>query len=140
MDLDKVYGYDEDKANHGIWVDLVDGGKVRIGMLGTPEYQKAVMKHTRKYQAKIRLNKLTPEEMNEITVQAEADAVLLDWDEFVVNGQPFPYTRDNAVLLLRKYPRLKSEIEEYANDHERFQDSMNLEEDAKNSSLYSPGS
>lgn len=132
MDLYKVYGYDEEKATRGLWIDLVDGGKVLVGMLGTPEYQKAVMKHSRKYQTQIRLNKMRPEDMNEITIQAEADAVLLGWKEFEVNGSSFPYTRENAIFLLRKFPRLKAEIEEYANDHERFQDSLNLEEDAKN--------
>jgi hypothetical protein len=132
MDLDKIYGFDEQKATRGVWFDLVDGGKVLLGMLGSSLYQQAVMKHSRKYQTKIRLNKMSPEDMNEITIQSEADAVLLGWHEFEVNGQPFLYTRDNAVTLLRKFPRLKAEIEEYANDHERFQASMVLEEDAKN--------
>lgn len=42
------------------------------------------------------------------------------WKGFTSNGQEFPYTTDNAVLLLANAPWIREQVEGAMNDHASF--------------------
>lgn len=132
MDFKKTFGYDKSKAADGVWVDLGEDTKIKIAKLGTNQYQLALMRHTRKYQAMIRVNRLDPEAMADITANTLADSILLDWSGVMEDGAPVPYNRPNAFRLLKEYPAFRELVEAHANDPLIFQDGMDLEADTKN--------
>lgn len=136
MDLDKVYGYDPDRALKGVWVDHM-GGQLRIAMIGTAEYQRVVNKYTTAKRAMLRRDQAAA--VDEITILTLAESILLDWRNLRVSGEEIPYSRENAVRLLRKYPQFKSDVEAYAGDQSLFSDAQDSEDDGKNSLTTSAG-
>src|SRR2546423_5872900 len=127
MDFKKTFGFDKAKAADGVWVDLGQDTHIKVAKLGTNQYQLALMRHTRKYQAQIRVNRLDPEAMAEITAHTLADSILLDWKGVVEDEQPVPYNRQNAYRLLKEYPDFRALVEQHANDSELFQDQVDLD-------------
>jgi hypothetical protein len=47
-------------------------------------------------------------------------ACILDWQGFTADGQPYPYTRDNAIALLRDVPWIREQVQMAHNDHALF--------------------
>jgi hypothetical protein len=134
MNMKKSYGFDKQKAEKGVWITLDEGGKVLLAKIGSHAYDLAIAKHTRDYQSKIRLGKLTTEDMKKISILVEAETVLLNWEGLEEEpGKPLPYSRENAIYVLTEYPEFRAEIVEYANDRSRFQSQdFDEETDAKN--------
>ena len=131
MKLSKIYGYDQDKAANGVWVDLEDGARIKVAKIGTATYTQALEKASRKYRIKIRTNTLKADEAMLISAQALADAILLDWQGFETEeGTILPYSHENALKALKEYPTFRDTVELHANDPENFQD--DIEVDAKN--------
>ena len=142
LNFKKTFGFNKDKADEGVWVDIGNDALIKVAKLGTTRYQVALMKHTRKYQSLIRLNRLDPEGMAEITANTLADSILLDWKNIAEddNGAIMPYTRANAYRMLKDYPDFRALVEMHANDPELFQDGVtDLEADSKNSPTISNG-
>jgi len=137
--FDKLFGFDETKSENGVWVDVPDGGRLKLGMIGSHAYNQALDKHIKRYRNLIRATgNLTVEQNTAVTIQVYADSVLLDWDGYEdEHGQPLKCTRDNKVKMLTKYPNFRTLIESYAGDRDIFQD--DIEADAKNSSSMSSG-
>lgn len=42
------------------------------------------------------------------------------WTGFTANGQPYPYTRENAIALLSEADWIREQVEEAMNDHASF--------------------
>jgi hypothetical protein len=142
MDLKKTYGFDQEKASEGGWVDLPSGGRVRVCKLGTLEYQQAINRASRKYLAKIRTNTLSAEEANAIACAALSEAIVRDWAEIEEEGTLVPFSKVNARRLLSTYSGFKDDVETVAGDPENFQedDEGGRESDTKNSLTTSSGS
>jgi len=139
MDFRHMYGFDKDKAEDGVWVDLGldDGSRVRIGKIGRMAYGKSLDRYGRKYQKIVRLGQSIPlEDATKMIIQVYADTVVLDWENIRIDGKPLPYTRDNAVWLLTEFPDFRTFVEAHANDNELFQD-QDFDADSKNSSTSS---
>lgn len=132
MDFEAVYCVNESKASEGVWVNLVSGARIKVAKLGTVKYQNALMRHTRKYQAQIRVNRLDAETMNEITIKTLAECILLDWEDIEIGGKPFPYNQKNAVFLMTRSSDFRTDVENSANNMELFQDQVDLDADSKN--------
>ena len=47
-------------------------------------------------------------------------ACVMSWEGFVNNGQPFPCTKENAVLMLTRAPWILTQLEEAQADHAGF--------------------
>ena len=140
MDFKKAFGYDEKKADAGVWIDIADGISIKIAKLGTVKYQEALMRYTRRHQAIIRLNRLDPKMMADITANTLADSILLDWKGVIIDDIPIDYNRDNAYKMLKEYPDFRTLVENNANDASNFQDdAIDLEVDTKNLPITSNG-
>lgn len=142
MDLKKQFGYNKKIARDGVWVDLQDDGSVaiKVAKIGTLDYLNTVNKFSRKYQAQARLNRMTAEQIVELNARVLSDCILLDWKGIEEDGNPIPYTRENAYRILKEYDDLRSMVEAHANDSDLFQDNIiDIEADSKNSLTTSNG-
>ena len=66
---------------------------------------------------------LSEDEMVDRMVQQALDLVVacvVAWDGFTDHGQPFPFTKTNAVKLFQAAPWILRQVEGAMEDHERF--------------------
>lgn len=62
---------------------------------------------------------LDGDELLQQALELEA-ACIRDWDGFTDDGAPVPYTKANAVALLRQYPWIREQVNAAMNDHAAF--------------------
>lgn len=88
----------------GVWHDLGDG-RIRIARFNNPAYLKVIRRLTTPF-AKL-INTETDEaieKVNEITIEAMAEAIVVGWERLMDEGQELQYSKENAMMLLTKYP------------------------------------
>lgn len=133
LDFKKTFGYNQAKAEEGMWVDIGEGASIKVAKIGTVRYQNIMIRHTRKYQAMIRANRLSAEATVEITANTLADCILLDWKGIIEDGHDLKYSRAEAYRLLKDSPDFRSLVELYGSDGDLFQDNIiDMEDDSKN--------
>lgn len=90
---------DEKKEEQGVWLPLEDA-EFLIGAHGNKAHRKALDRHRHKLAGMLRKQDSRAGEL--LTIEAAADGLLLDWRGKVEeNGQPLPYSRENAIKLLQ---------------------------------------
>lgn len=104
----------------GVWRDIGDGARLKIARLGNPAYKAEWEKRSKPYKRQIRNDSLPTEKANELLYQCLARAVLLDWDGLDEDGQPVPYSRENAVRLLREIRDFRDLVVSLADDAEAY--------------------
>lgn len=103
MDIAKRFGTNPQLEQEGVWVDLGDGARVRIARRDTVRYRETLRKESAPYRQVARAGLLSDETSNQILVKVLARTVLLDWEGITEDGQPVPYSYENAVRLLTTY-------------------------------------
>lgn len=143
MELYKQFETDTVAEVEGVWVDLGDGGSVKVARLNNPNHKKA-LDHLRKpYKNMLRTGRGLPDDVAEkISSQAMAEAILLDWKGLKGrDGKEVAYSPEKALELLMD-PALKDfrdNVAYLAMEQETFRKEA-LETAAKNSDTSSPGS
>lgn len=88
----------------GVWHDLGDG-KIKIARYNNPVYQKAIRRLTTPFANLINAGTdESADKASEITIEAMAEAIVVDWKDVTDEGTPLEYSKENAVILLTKYP------------------------------------
>lgn len=99
---------DVTKFTAGVWVDIF-GGRFKIARAGNPEYDQALEDSGYRRTD-------DPAKKQRALYTAIAEGVLKDWEDVVDNdGQPIPYTVENAVEVLLENPDLVGELLQEAN-------------------------
>lgn len=62
---------------------------------------------------------LTAEMLAKQETEVLADCIL-GWEGFTSEGKPFPYTKENAILLLESAQWIREQVEEAMGDHQGF--------------------
>jgi len=93
MNILQAFGNDATKATQGVWVNYGDA-KFKIGKLGfgNPKYKSAL--------TSAQLTGFTEDELPRVRAEILADTIVLGWENVEFNGVAFPYTRENAVMVL----------------------------------------
>ena len=101
------------KFTEGTWVDLY-GARWRVARAGNPRYLEALERHGKRHaQSKA--------EEQRALMLAIAEGILLGWEEVVdANGEPIPYTVDNAAEVLADNPEVVNALLAEANRAENF--------------------
>lgn len=135
MSIWSTYGTDSDEA----WVDVPDNdGNVARFKLGyvngaNSEFIKEFERVIRPHRRRLRKGQtLDVELQQEILVKVFAKTALLDWENIADrNGNPYPYSVDNAVKLLTELPTLFDILQMEAANNSNFQTEA-LSDEAKN--------
>jgi hypothetical protein len=134
MDLGRSYKTDADKELNGTWVDIGDGGSVKIARSGNKRYLELFQQKIKPHARAIRTKTLKNEVAEAILIDCMAQAILLDWAGLEDNGQPLKYSTAEAKRLLTDYKDFRNLITELADDMETFRQEQ-LEDDEKNSEV-----
>lgn len=116
MDL-KTFKTDPKLEQEGVWIPLGDG-KLRIARLNNPRMGAAFAALIRPYRGGI----VPPAEEERIMLDCLADHVLVGWENITRDGEPFPYSVENAkaALQIKDFAEF---VLERARDMEQFRTS-----------------
>lgn len=109
----------ENLETEGAWVELSNGGQVKVARLGNPESERLYTRLAKPYAN--RRNGVPKDKLKEIMVQVALDAILKDWRNFTdADGNEVPYSRERAAewLEIRDF---REEVLEAAGYKETFQ-------------------
>ena len=122
FDLSSTY-LNDDSAENGVWVEFFEGARLRIASSENPKYRAALAKQARANKIKLDGDPHpdTVRLTTQITCRAMADHILLDWEGIQVNGQEFPYSKQNALEALLKSPQLRDFVSDQAGSNTLFQ-------------------
>lgn len=90
---------------------------IRIARAGgaNDAYNKRIEVLSKKHRRKIQNDALEISELREMTMHAVADTVVLGWENVTdAEGNPLPFSRDNALKLFQQLPDLFNDIQEQA--------------------------
>jgi hypothetical protein len=129
MSLYQQFKTDEKLEKEGILVDFGVNQRTdkpirfRIARAGGSNitFAKAMEKATRPHKRALHLGTLSNDVAEKIYREVFIDTVLLDWEEVDgSDGQPLPFTRENAVKLFTDLPDLFAQLREDAGNAALF--------------------
>jgi hypothetical protein len=131
----EAFETDTDAEKDGQWVTGIrEGMDVLVARFGNERYRKSFQRRIKPYRQQFDRDALPEEKLIEITVEAMADGILLNWrgDGFVDrSGEAMSYTREAAVTLLNDLPEFRDEVLGISREFETFRKHVD-EEAAKN--------
>jgi hypothetical protein len=130
MDISE-FETDLDLEKNGVWVDIGGGAQLLVARIGNPQFQTLLRKKTKPVLRLINQNRLPDEALEEMMIETMAETVLLDWKGLTRNGENVPFSKANALKLLKKRD-FRTLVQEIANTQETFRAEA-IEEDAGNS-------
>jgi len=114
---------DDTLREKGTWITYGDA-KFLIRSTDSRQYRRAIMQH-----AKGKGGRATKEaeSLHEMSIEALADAILLDWENVKENGVPLACTRENKLKVLKIAP-IREFIAGEAQDIEAFRKEAEAED------------
>lgn len=122
-----------DKADKGVWLDLehpIDGGpllndkgeqmRVLVGGTDSKAYEKerrAIFDKAQKIQRKKKKPSLAEIEQMENKLIASG---VYDWQGLQEDGEPVEYSEAKAVQMLKKYPWLREQVQDFQERRDNF--------------------
>ena len=119
-DLKRMFGTNKNAEIEGIWQDIGDGVSLLIARIGNPQYQKEFQKIAKPHRRALRRGTLSDEVAEKLLIKAMAKNILLDWKGLEEDGEPIPYSYENAVRILTEYKDLRDYVSDMANEIDAF--------------------
>lgn len=125
VDVLRVYATDKTKEREGVWtpIKLAEGVEfeVKVAASRTRAYQARLLELMAPYRETLGKGEpMTDEQSDEVFAQAMAGTLLADWRGLTINGEPFDYSEERAVMLLGEIPDFREAIAKLAQSEERF--------------------
>lgn len=133
FDVFKLYAVDAAKEQSGVVIDLGGGRSMTIARLGgsNRKYSARLAEEYEKYRELLSSSAAEAEELdNEIVANVFAETILLGFEGFAYDGEPLPYSRENAVKIL-KHPEFRSLVMKHATRLENFKVKKDLADKKK---------
>lgn len=105
----------------GVWVDIGEGAQLKVARVGNPRYRSRVRELSKPYKRQIRADILPEDMSDEIVLRAFSETILLDWKGIEDdNGEPIPYSHENAYELLKGLRDFRTLVADVAQEQETF--------------------
>ncbi len=102
MDLWKQFKTDEQAEVEGVWVPLSATARVKLARVGNPRYQSCLKRLSLPYiKPGMRMSDIPEETYQAITKEAVAEAILVDWDGVIREGEVVAYSKEMALSALQ---------------------------------------
>lgn len=99
----------------------IGDAKFTIAQADNLNFRRKLRKLSEPHSASLMLRQPIPVEVwNGIEMQAAAGTILLGWSGMTKDGQPFPYSDENAEYLLRNAPMIRRAVFRIAEDDSLF--------------------
>jgi len=135
MDIESVFAVDEKKMDGGVWQildgttrqavkeeDITDECAILIASTESPAYRALLKKLLTKAQDLKGRTDLTRDEQEQVTCEAMAETIILNWKNFSIAGKAIPYSKEQAYEFLteRKWVRLADIVFDVVQDKQIF--------------------
>lgn len=123
------YKTNQELEKDGIELDLGEAGLFKIARAGgsNQKYLKRVQALSKPYRRAIQAGSIDQKDSDRIVITAFAEHVVLGWERVTgPDGQPLPYTTENAIQLFTDLPDLFQTIQESANDASLFRQEVQV--------------
>lgn len=116
----KSFATDVSKEEQGVWVNLGPSSKILVARMGNRNFVNARKIKMRPYEALERLGKVSEETQEQVLCELVAETVLLGWEGFTENGEPVPYSHENALRVLQENKEFLAFVIQVSMDVENF--------------------
>jgi hypothetical protein len=134
-DLFKQNAINIDEARTGKWFDFdEDGAAFMLRRIPNDDYEECVERLTKERIRKFRRNEISRMSKINIVIEAIVETVLLDWRKIEWNGKKLPFSKENALMVLKDEKAGRSIVDMifgFAGSPEEWKLEQ-FEEDAKN--------
>lgn len=114
MDMSATFKTNQDSEISGVWHSLGDG-KIKIARANNPKYDRFLRREMAPHATVINSGSEEGTEiLTEITMRGMAEAILVDFENITDEGKELQYTKENAYLLLKKYPDFRDLVAQKA--------------------------
>lgn len=121
MDLGKQFATDRTLELEGTWVDIGEGGRIKVARSQNELHRKVLERLRKPYRSIVMSGRELPTEVvDKITIESIAEAILLDWENISDEGRSLPFTRANSKTMLTKYPDFRDVVAYLASQAETF--------------------
>lgn len=108
-------------GSEGVWFDFFSNAKLKLASSDHPQYKGFLAKLAKRN--RVELDDANPEQyeaVQDITCEALARFVLLDWKNVAVNGTAVPYSIELGIDALKSSPKLYDFVTAKAGDISYF--------------------
>lgn len=120
MDLFTAFKTDETKELEGVWIALDGKSRIKVARINNPRYREALRKQAGRFKGPLQAQTLSDEAKDGMFNDLLAETILLDWEGMTSQGQPFPYSRENAKSVLTDMKDFRDLVMSFAGDIENF--------------------
>lgn len=114
----KITPTDTTKENEGAWTEYM-GVQLKIARAQNPNFVAAIKKHTGLSKDK---KDIDEEKLEEAMYLSMSEAVLMDWDNFVIDGKEVKYSQENAYELLKGDRDCREFVSSFSQEMQNFLD------------------
>lgn len=125
FDFDRSFAANHDLEENGAWDEITMDGQtleVKIARKNNPQYKKMLRSMMTRNKRKLeRENEASVELFEKIIIDVMSKTILLGWKELSVGGEDFPYSAQNAKIVLANED-FRKEIDVLSEDFELFKE------------------
>ena len=126
LDITKVYRV-TDEATAGKWFDVGNGARLKVAKGGNERHENVLKRLRRPYR---NMRNVPDDVVDKITIQAMAEAILVDWEGIEENSKAVKCTAEKRVEYLTSYPDFKEQVANISMNFRNF--AADEEHDEKN--------
>lgn len=115
----RITPVDDSAAQDGTWTDY-RGVSLKIARAGNERFSRSFMNASRPHRKDIERNALDNGTAEKILCEALAEGILVDWKNFVIDGEELQYSKANASELMKQDPDCREFVQEFARDLNNF--------------------
>lgn len=140
MSIEKLFSVEQETVDEGITVEIGNAANgemmtCRVSFMsasGNSKYDKILARLSKPHRRKLASGSLDDETSRRLGLRAFVKAILLGWDNVIMKDDepPLPFTEENAIMLLEKYPLFYEMLIGYASDVSLFQESDDEDDEA----------
>lgn len=121
MDFKKEFVTNKALEEGGVWVDIGSDASLKVARAGNKKSIARYRELAAPYIAQITHGKISDDIAVQISVQVQAETILLDWKGISYDGKAMEYSTENAVKLLTESPDFRELVATISNERRTFQ-------------------
>tara|TARA_Y100000310_G_scaffold166805_1_gene166476 strand:+ start:223 stop:618 length:396 start_codon:yes stop_codon:yes gene_type:complete len=119
MDIQNAFA-DPEAEKEGVWIDYLDGSRVKIARAGNPNFQRSYDAALKPHIRKQREGTLATEIELKCLCEAMAGTILMDWEGFTDGGKALKFDKKVAVKLLINHIDFRTFVADNAAEGQNF--------------------
>lgn len=124
MDIKKLYGTNKEKETAGVWIELLQGVKVKVKRAGScnKDFSFAMSRALKPYNRQLQMGVVDPAKLREININLYATHIVTDWQGIEIEGKVIPFSKEKFVEISTMLPEFFDDVCLAATEIANFQE------------------